>query len=334
MNDEPRSTSGSGRVAMLLGFSASADRSRRQLLAVLQLGAASFALWILSLYFAWDNATDPPVRYAVSLWFDCILLAGFAITLFCTSRPRHRVAGAVAFVGLTIGMFYDVAETAFGMFTYNDASPAAGFWLGLASYVLQLAAATFAGLLVSDECCRGLRPDGRPRSPWLVLGLFIAGFGWLVARFLPKYAISVTRTPLDDSGNPRGEPLDPEILHREMVARLDGAEFVPEIAGWAIFLLLAPLAAWVLRRQLAAALLSGFLIYFLADIAAALAVDYALDYTEDLENNVRISVDYGLGIGFGALVATTALFAIVVAAIYLTGSEHPATEAAPVDGES
>ena len=337
MNDErpPESESGGrGVAALIVPFYASADRSQRQLLGVLQLGAAAFALWILSLYFTWDDQTGALVGDPVNLWFNCIMLGGLAMTLFCVWRPRHRTAGAVAFVGLTIGMFYVLAENAFGMFTYNDARPAAGFWLGLASYVVQLAAAGYAGFLVSDECCRGRRPDGRPRSPWLVLGLGILSIGWIVARFLPDFAISVERRPIGESGNTLSEPLAPEIFHRGLVARLDGAEFIPELTAWVIFALVAPLTAWVLRRQLAAALLSGFLIYFVADIAAALAVNYGLDYSEDLENGLRITVDYGLGSGFLALLATTALFTIVIAGIYLTGSEHPAANAASPSAES
>ena len=337
MNDErpPESESGGrGGAALTVPFYASADRSQRQLLGVLQLGAAAFALWILSLYFTWDDQTGALVDDPVNLWFNCIMLSGLAMTLFCVWRPRHRTAGAVAFVGLTIGMFYVIAENAFGMFTYNDARPAAGFWLGLASYVVQLAAAGYAGFLVSDECCRGRRPDGRPRSPWLVLGLGILSIGWIVARFLPDFAISVERRPIGESGNTLSEALAPEIFHRGLVARLDGAEFIPELTGWAIFALVAPLTAWVLRRQLTAALLSGFLIYFVADLAAALAVNYGRDYSEDRENGLRITVDYGLGSGFLALLATTALFAIVIAAIYLTGSEHPAANAASPSAES
>ena len=335
MNDErpPEGTPADrGAAALLVPFLAAGSRSRRQLLGVLQLGAGALALAVLSLYFSWDDQTGALVADPVNLWFNCILLAGMATTLACVSRPRHRTAGAVAFVGLTIGMFYVIAENAFGMFTYNDARPGAGFWLGLASYVVQLAAAGLAGALVREECCAGRRPDGRPRSPWLVLGLAVLSIGWIVARFLPDFVISVARSPVDESGNTLSEPLAPEIFHRGMVARLDGAEFIPELAAWVIFGLVAPLTAWVLRRQLTAALLGGFLLYFIADIAAALAVDYGLDYSENLEGSLRITVDYGLGSGFLALLATTALFGIVIAAIYLTGSEHPPPRRGP--GES
>ena len=337
MNDErlPEGESGGrGVAAMIVPFYASGDPSQRQLLGVLQLGVASFTLWILSLYFLWDDQTGVLVGDPVNLWFNCIMLGALAMTLGCVWRPRHRTAGAVAFVGLTIGMFYTLAENAFGMFTYNDARPGAGFWLGLASYVAQLAAACYAGALVREECCVGRRPDGRPRSPWLVLGLGVLSIGWIVARFLPDFTISVERRPIGDSGNALSEPLAPEIFHRGMVARLDGAEFIPELTAWVIFALAAPLAAWILRRQLAAALLSGFLVYFVADIAAALAVDYGLDYSEDLDNGLRVTVDYGLGSGFLALLATTVLFGIVIAAIYLTGSEHPAANAASPSEES
>ena len=160
-----------------------------------------------------------------------------------------------------------------------------------------------------------------------MLGLAVASSGWIVARFLPTYEITVVRTPVNESGNALSEPLTPEILHRGLVARLEGAEFIPELAGWPIFALAAPLAAWVLRRQLAAAFVGGFLVYFVADIAVALAVDYSLDYSEDLEGGLRVTVDYGLGNGFLAQLATTALFVLVVAAIYLTGSEHPTSPA-------
>lgn len=337
MNDEhpPEGrTADRGGAARLVPFLAAGSRSRLGPLGVLQLGAGAFALAVLSLYFSWDDQTGALVGDPVNLWFNCILLAGMATTLACVGRPRNRTAGAVAFVGLTIGMFYVIAENAFGMFTYNDARPGAGFWLGLASYVVQLAAAGLACVLVREECCAGRRPDGRPRSPWLVLGLGVLGTGWIVARFLPDFVISVARSPVGESGNTLSEPVAPEIFHRGMVARLDGAEFIPELAAWAIFGLVAPLTAWVLRRQLTAALLGGFLVYFVADIAAALAVDYGLDYSEDLEGGLRITVDYGLGSGFLALLATTALFGIVISAIYLTGSEHPAAGAAAAPGES
>ena len=337
MNDE-RSPAGAGRGrragALIVPFLAAGGRSGRRSLGVLWLGAASFALWILSLYFSWDDRTGALVDDPVNLWFNCILLSGLATTLWCVGRPRHRTAGAAAFVGLTIGMFYVIAENAFGMFTYNDARPGAGFWLGLASYAVQLAAAGLAGVLLGGERCAGCRPDGRPRSPWLVLGLGVLSTGWIVSRFLPDFAISVERSPVGESGNTLSEPLAPEVFHRGMVARLEGAEFVPELTAWAIFGLAAPLAAWLLRRQLTAALLGGFLLYFVGDIAAALAVDYGLDYSEDLEGGLRITVDYGLGSGFLALLATTALFGMVIAAIYLTGSEHPAAGAAPPPEES
>ena len=91
---------------------------------------------------------------------------------------------------------------------------------------------------------------------------------------------------------------------------------------------------WWLRRQLAAAFLSGFVVYFVADIAAALAVDYSLDYSQDLENGLRVIVDYGLGSGFLAQLATTALVIFAVAAIYLTGSEHPGSPAMAPPEES
>ena len=337
MNDErPAEDESGGRaaIALIVPFYAAGDPSRRRLLGVLQLGVAAFSLWILSLYFQWDDRTGALVDDPVNLWFNCILLGALAMTLLCVWRPRHRTAGAVALIGVTIGMFYVLAENAFGMFTYNDARPAAGFWLGLASYIAQLAAAGYAGALVRVECCAGCRPDGRPRSPWLVLGLAVLSIGWIVARFLPDFAINVERRPIDDSGNALSEPLAPEIFHRGMVARLEGAEFIPELAGWVIFALLAPMAAWFLRRQLAAALIGGFLAYFVADMAAALAVDYGLDYSEDLENGLRVTVDYGLGNGFLAQLATTALVAIVIAAIYLTGSEHPDTGAASPSEES
>ncbi len=337
MNDErPPDAESAGRAvtALIVPFYATGDPARRRLLGVLQLGVAAFALWIVSLYLEWDDQTGALVDDPVNLWFNCIMLSALATTLFCVWQPRHRTAGAVAFVGLTIGMFYVLAENAFGMFTYNDARPAAGFWLGLASYVVQLVAAGYAGAHLREECCVGCRPDGRPRSPWLVLGLAVLSIGWIVARFLPDFAISVERRPIDDSGNTLSEPLAPEIFHRGMVARLEGAEFVPELTAWVIFGLVAPLAAWVLRRQLAAALMGGFLVYFLADLAAAVAVDYGLDYREDLENGLRVSVDYGLGSGFLAQLATTALAVIVVAAIYLTGSEHPDVDVAAPSAES
>ncbi len=339
MNDErPPENASRGRAVAspIVPFFASGDRSRRQLLGVLQLGAAAFALWILSLYFSWfswDYRTGVLGKDPVNLWFNCIMLGGLAMTLFCVRRPRHRTAGAVAFVGLTIGMFYVVAENAFGMFTYNDARPGTGFWLGLASYVVQLAAAGYAGALVSEECRVGCRPDGRPRSPWLVLGLGVLSIGWIVARFLPDFVISVERRPIDESGNTLSESLTPDIFDWGTVARLEGAEFIPELTAWVIFGLVAPLTAWVLRRQLAAALLSGFLIYFVADLAAALAANYGLDSSDDLDG-LRLTVNYGLGSGFLALLATTALFAIVIAAIYLTGSEHPAATAASPSAES
>ena len=310
-------------AALLVPFFAAGQASQRRLAALVQLGAASFALWILSLYFDWDDQTGRLVDDPVNLWFNCIIYGAFAMILFCAARPRHRTAGAVAFVGLTLGMFYVSAENAFGMFTYSDAHPGAGFWLGLASYVVQLLAAVAGGLLVGDECCSGCRPDGRPRNPWLVLGLGVLSIGWLVARFLPDFVISVRRVPVNESGNALGEGLDPVIHYRGMVARLDGAEFIPELAGWVIFLLAAPLAAWVLRRQLAAALVSGFLVYVVADLATALAIDYGLDYSEDLENGLRVTVDYGLGSGFLALLATTTLFVLVVAAVYFTGPDQP-----------
>jgi hypothetical protein len=313
----------------ILTFFAAGEPSRRRLLGVGALGTAAFALLIASLYVTWDDQTGRLVDDPVNLWFNCILLAAFALILLCISRPRHRSAGAVAFVGLTIGMFYVVAENGFGMFTYNDANPAAGFWLGLASYAVQILAAIYAGLLVGDECCGGVRPDGRPRNPSLVLGLGVLGIGWLVARFLPDFVITVHRAPVSESGNALSEGIDPDIHYRGMVARLDGAEFIPELTGWAIFLLAAPLAAWVLRRQLAAALVSGFLVYFIADIVTALAIDYSLDYSEDLDNGLRVTVDYGLGDGFLALVATTALFIIAITAVYFSGPDQPAPGEAP-----
>ena len=312
-------------------FFACREPSRRRLNAALQLGAASFVLSVLSLYFAWDDGTGPLVHDPVNLWFNCIPLGAFAVALFCLGRPRHRTAGAVAFVGLTAGLLYINLENAFGMFTYNDANPANGFWLGLASYVVMLVAAILAAQLVAHECCKGCLPDRRPRSPWLVLGLGVLGIGWIVARFLPDYVISVRRTPIDESGNALNETLDTDLLHRGMVARLEGVEFIPEIAGWVIFLLVAPLAAWMLRRQLAAALIGGFLVYAVADVAATLTVSYSLDYTRDSESGVRLAVDRSLGRGSLALIATTALFIIVVAAIYLSGTEHPVAGEAPAE---
>ena len=316
-------TAGTGAAASLLvPFYACREPIERRLNAVVQLGVASFALWILSLYFPWGGGTGKLVNDPINLWFNCIPLGAFAVILHCVSRPRHRTAGAVALLGLTVGHLYITFENAFGMFTYDDGRPGAGFWLGAASYVVMLLAAVVAGYLIGDECCRGCRPDRRPRSPWLVLGLGVLGIGWIVARFLPDRLISVERTPVDRSGNARNEALDMEILERRMVGRLEGLEFVPEIAGWAILLLAVPLAAWALRRQLAAAFIGGFLVYAFADIASSLAANYSLDYSKT-EDGVRLTVDYGFGRGTLALVATTALFVIVVAAIYLTGSEHP-----------
>ena len=239
-------------------FYAAGEPAQRRLLGVLQLGVAAVALWILSLYFSWDDETGPLVHDPVNLWFNCIMLGALAMMLFCVWRPSHRKAGAVALCGLTAGMFYALAENSFAMFTYNDAHPGPGFWLGLASYVVQLGSAAFAGLLVRDECCGGCRSDGRPHSPWLVLGAAAVSTGWIVARFLPTYVISIRRTPVNESGNALSEPLPPEILHRGLVARLEGAQFIPELAAWLIFALAAPLAVWWLRRQLAAAFLSGF----------------------------------------------------------------------------
>ena len=319
---------------LIVPFYAAGEPAQRRLLGVLQLGVVALVLWILSLYFRWDDETGLLVHDPVNLWFNCIKLGALAMMLYCVSRPAHRSAGAIGFCGLTAGMFYVIAENSFGMFTYSDASPGAGFWLGLASYIVQLAAASYAALLAGDEWCRGCRLDRRPRSPWLVLGAAVASTGWIVARFLPTYVITVKRTPINESGNALSEPLPAETLNRGLVARLDGAEFVPELAGWLIFALAAPLAAWVLRRQLAAAFVSGFLVYFVADIAAALAVDYSLDYSQDLENGLRVIVDYGLGSGFLAQVATTALFVFAVGAIYLTGSEHPTSPAKPAPAES
>ena len=307
------------------------EPSRRRLNAVLQLGLVSFALWILSLYFAWDTMTGKLVNDPVNLWFNCIPVGALAVILHCVSRPRHRTAGVVAFVGLTAGLLYIIFENAFGMFTYGESDPRAGFWLQIAAYVLMLVASFYAGRLVAEECGQGCLPDRRPRSPWLVLGLWIGSIGWIVARFLPDYVISVRRTPIDESGNALNETLDTDLLLRGMVARLEGVEFIPEIAGWVIFLLVAPLAAWMLRRQLAAALIGGFLVYAVADVAASLAVDYSLDYTRDSETGVRLAVDYALGTGSLALIATTALFVIVVAAIYLTGTEHPVAGEAPAE---
>ena len=303
-----------------------AGRSERRLLGVLQLGATSVALWILSLYFVWDSEQGLLVHDPVNLWFNCILLGAFAMMLFCVLRPNHRIAGAVAICGLTVGMFHGFAEDAFGMFTYNDADPGAGFWLGLASYVVQLLATGYAAALVGDEWCGGCRADGRPRSPWLVLGLGVVGIGWIVARFLPTYVITIRQVPVSESGNPLGESLDPTLQHHDLVARLDGAEFIPEIAGWLILTTAAPLAAWMLRRQLAAAFLSGFLVGPVAGIAAALAVNYSLDYSQDRGNGILTIVDYGLDSGFLAQLVTTALLVFVAAAIYLTGTEHPATD--------
>ena len=323
-----------GAVRLIVPFYAAGEPAQRRLLGVLQLGVASLALWILSLYFRWDGATDLLVHDPANLWFNCIMMGAFATMLFCVSRPGHRSAGAIGICGLTVGMFYIVAESSFGMFTYDETAPGPGFWLGLASYIVQLVVAFYAALLVSDECCRGCRDDGRPRSPWLVLGLAVLSTGWIVARFLPTYVISIERIPLNESGNALSEPLATEIIHRGLVARLEGAQFIPELAGWLILAGAAPLAAWVLRRQLAAAFMSGFLVYFVADIAYALAVDYSFDYTEDRENSLRAIVDFGLGNGFLAQLATTALFIFVVAAIYLTGSEHPEASAAAIPAES
>ena len=274
-NERPSNSRALARRAgeLLVLFGVPAEPSRRRLLALMLFGVASFALSIVSLYFVWDDQTGRLVDDPVNLWFTCIQLSALAMILFCVSRPRRRSTGAVALVGLTIGMFYAFIENTFGMFTYNDAIPAAGFRLGLASYVLQLLAAISAGLLVGDECRGGCRTDGRPRSPWLVLGLGVMGIGWIAARFLPDFIITVQRTPISESGTALSEGFDPLIHRRGMVARLEGAEFIPELTGWAIFLLVAPLAAWVLRRQLAAALLSGFLVYFVADIVTALAID-------------------------------------------------------------
>lgn len=314
-------------------FFASGEPTRRRLLAVLQLGVVSFVLWILSLYFAWDDRAGAAVDDPVNLWFNCIPLSALAMTLFCTWRPRHRTAGAIALIGLTIGLFYIAAENAFGMFTYNEAQPGAGFWMGLTSYIVLLVAAVYAGFLVRGEWCRGCRPDGRPRSPWLVLGLGVLGIGWIVARFLPDYVISVVRAPIGPDGDTLSEGLEPEILERGMVGFLEGAQFIPELAGWVILLLVAPLAAWMLRPQLAAALLGGFLAYAAGDIAASLAVDYALDYSDDLDNGLRVTVDYGLGNGFLALLATTTLFVIVIAAIYFTGPDEPVTPEPVAPGE-
>lgn len=308
---------------LIVPFFAAEDPAQRRLLGVGQLGVAALALWILSLYFPWDDETGLLVHDPVNLWFNCIPMAALALMLFCVSRPGHRTAGAVGICGLTAGMFYVIAENGFGAFTYNDAQPGAGFWLGMASYVVQLATAGYAALLAGEHWCGGCRADRRPRSPWLVLGFAAASAGWIAARFLPTYEITVSRTPVSESGSPLGEPLAPEVLHRDLVARLEGAEFIPELAGWLIFAAAAPLAAWLLSRQLAAAFVSGFLVYFVADIAAALAVDYSLDYSQDLENGLRVTVDYGVGQGFLALLVTTAVFAFGVAAIYLTGTEHP-----------
>ncbi|MCY3562177.1 MAG: hypothetical protein OXH20_13590 [bacterium] len=316
--------SGSSLGGLIVPFYAAGNPEQRRALAVCQLGVATLALWILSLYFTWDDETGLLVRDPVNLWFNCIAMGAFAAMVFCASRPAHRTAGAVGICGLTVGMFYVIAENSFGMFTYNDASPGAGFWLGLASYVAQLATAGYAARVAGAEWCRGCCADRRPRSPWLVLGFAAASTGWIAARFLPTYEITVTRRPVNESGGALGEPLAPDVLHRDLVARLEGAQFIPELVGWLIFALAAPLAAWMLSRQLAAAFVSGFLVYFVADIAAALAVDYSLDYSQDLDNGLRITVDYGVGQGFVAQLATAALFAFGVAAICLTGSEHPA----------
>lgn len=289
--------------------------------AVLACGAASFVLLITSLYFSWDDGTGPLVGDVANLWFNCIHLAVLAVTLFCVWRPRLRTAGAVALAGLTIGMFYSFAESAFGMFTYDDAQPGAGFWLGLASYIALVLGAVGAGILVADECGGGCRPDGRPRSPGLVLGLAVVSSGWIVARFLPDFVIRVLHVPTNESGSALSETLEPAIHHRGMVARLEGAQFIPELAGWTIFALAAPLGAWVLRRQLAAAFLSGFVVYFVARIASAVAIDYSFDYTQDLNNGVRRTVDYGLDSGFLALLATTTVAAFVIAWVYFTGPD-------------
>ena len=325
MSDGKSSDNAAGgfRAGALGAFFARSERAQRQRLAVVLLGIASVFLWILSLYFDWTDRVGPTVHDVPNLWFNCIPLGALAMTLFCVWRPRHRTAGAVALIGLTVGLFYIVVENSFGMFTYNADRAAAGFWLGLTAYIVLLVAAVNAGLLVNDECCRGCRPDGRPRSPWLVLGLGTLGIGLIVARFLPDYVIGVERTPISDSGEALSQSPTAEILHRGMVGRLDGAEFIPEITGWVVFLLAAPLAAWLLRRQLAAAFIGGFLVYFVAKIAAALAVDYASDYSDDLDNGLQITVDYGLGDGFLALLATTVLFVLIIGAISLTGSEHP-----------
>ena len=339
MNDEgsPTATAGAGEAntgtarRLLTPFFACGEPSRRRLTAVLQLGPASLALWILSLYFDWDTMTGKLVDDPVNLWFNCIPMGALAAILHCVSRPRHRTAGVVAFVGLTAGLLYIVFENAFGMFTYGQSDPRAGFWLQIAAYVLMLVASFYAGRLVAEECGQGCLPDRRPRSPWLVLGLGIGSIGWIVARFLPDYVVNVRRTPIDEAGNALNETLDVDLHFRGMVARLEGVEFIPEIAGWVIFLLVAPLAAWMLRRQLAAALIGGFLVYAVADVAATLAIDYSLDYTRDSDTGVRLAVDYALGRGSLALIATTALFVIVVAAIYLTGTEHPVADEAPAE---
>ncbi|MDE0654684.1 MAG: hypothetical protein OXI26_13665 [bacterium] len=323
-----------GLAALIVPFYAAGDPAQRRLLGVLQLGIATVVLWILSFYFPWDNETGLLVHDPVNLWFNCITMGAFAMMLLCVSRPGNRNAGAIGVCGLTAGMFYVVAENSFGMFTYDDATPGAGFWLGLASYIVQLTTASYAARLAGEEWCSGCRADRRPHSPWLVLGFAVGSIGWIVARFLPTYEITVSRTPVNESGNALSEPLAPEVLHRGLVARLEGAEFIPELAGWAIFALAAPLAAWVLRRQLAAAFVSGFLVYFVADIAVALTVDYSLDYSQDLENGLRVTVDYGVGNGFLAQLATTVLFVLAIAAIYLTGSEHRASSSGAAPAES
>ena len=150
-------------------FFAVSDPSRRWPAGVLQLGLTSAALWIASLYPAWDDQTGALVKDPVNLWFNCVTLAAYVLMLWCVWRPGHRMAGAVALCGFTVGMFPAITEDAFGMFTYNDATPGAGFWLGLSSYVLQLGAAGYAAYVSCPEWGVGRAP-ARGGSTNLMMG--------------------------------------------------------------------------------------------------------------------------------------------------------------------